>query len=177
MLCNQGGNISRKGVRKWNQQKGGRRPAALQATDICRRVNRAKSLIAFKFEDDMVETVFRSIKWTPSCSGEIAPVALFDPVEIGGCTVSRASLHIKKRLETLRTVDEMEHVEIEFDGGMIVTNEEINRVQIIFNTKPDEAVRRELKSWGFRWSPREGAWQAQRTPRYLHRAKRICHAE
>ncbi len=81
----------------------------------------------------------------------------------------------KKRIEALRMVDEMEHVEIEFDGGVIVTNEEINRVQIIFDSKPDEDVRRELKSWGFRWSPREGAWQAQRTPRYLHRAKRICH--
>ncbi len=83
----------------------------------------------------------------------------------------------KKRIEALRIVDEMEHVEIEFDGGVIVTNEEINRVQIIFDSKPDEDVRRELKSWGFRWSPREGAWQAQRTPRYLHRAKRICHVE
>ena len=84
---------------------------------------------------------------------------------------------IKKRLEALRTVDEMEHVEIKFDSGVIVTNEEINRVQIIFDAKPDEAVRHELKSWGFRWSPREGAWQAQRTPRYLHRAKRICHVK
>lgn len=84
---------------------------------------------------------------------------------------------IKKRLEVLRTVDEMEHVEIEFDGGVIVTNEEINRVQIIFDAKPDETVRHKLKSWGFRWSPREGAWQAQRTPRYLHRAKRICHVK
>ncbi len=52
-----------------------------------------KDGIAFKFADDMVETVFRSIEWTPSRSGEIAPVALFDPVEIDGCTVSRASLH------------------------------------------------------------------------------------
>ena len=52
-----------------------------------------KDGIAYKFEDDTVETVFRSIEWTPSRSGEIAPVALFDPVEIDGCTVSRASLH------------------------------------------------------------------------------------
>jgi len=52
-----------------------------------------KDGVAFKFEDDMLETVFRSIEWTPSRSGEIAPVALFDPVEIDGCTVSRASLH------------------------------------------------------------------------------------
>ena len=52
-----------------------------------------KDGIAFKFEDDVTETVFRSIEWTPGRSGEIAPVALFDPVEIDGCTVSRASLH------------------------------------------------------------------------------------
>ena len=52
-----------------------------------------KDGIAFKFEDDLTETVFRSIEWTPGRSGEIAPVALFDPVEIDGCTVSRASLH------------------------------------------------------------------------------------
>ena len=52
-----------------------------------------KDGIAFKFEDDVMETVFRSIEWTPSRSGEIAPVAIFDPVEIDGCTVSRASLH------------------------------------------------------------------------------------
>ena len=52
-----------------------------------------KDGIAFKFEDDILETVFRSIEWTPSRSGKIAPVALFDPVEIDGCTVSRASLH------------------------------------------------------------------------------------
>jgi len=82
---------------------------------------------------------------------------------------------LKKRIESLRQVDQMEHVEVEFDGGVIVTNEEINRVQIIFDNKPDEDVRRELKRWGFRWSPREGAWQAQRTPHYLHRAKQICH--
>ncbi len=48
---------------------------------------------AFKFEDDTHETIFRSIEWTPGRSGEIAPVGLFDAVEIDGCSVSRASLH------------------------------------------------------------------------------------
>ena len=37
-----------------------------------------KDGIAFKFEDDVMETVFRSVEWTPGCSGEIAPVARFD---------------------------------------------------------------------------------------------------
>ena len=49
--------------------------------------------IAFKFEDDVYETNFRSIEWQTGRSGEIAPVAVFDTVEIDGCEVSRASLH------------------------------------------------------------------------------------
>ncbi|MDD6656369.1 MAG: hypothetical protein PUE95_03555, partial [Lachnospiraceae bacterium] len=52
-----------------------------------------KDGIAYKFEDDTYETVFRSIEWEPGRSGEIAPVAVFDRVEIDGCSVSRASLH------------------------------------------------------------------------------------
>lgn len=52
-----------------------------------------KDGIAFKFEDDTYETVFRSIEWEPGRSGEIAPVSVFDTVEIDGCSVSRASLH------------------------------------------------------------------------------------
>lgn len=52
-----------------------------------------KDGIAFKFEDETYETVLTDIEWTPTRSGEIAPVALFDTVEIDGCDVSRASLH------------------------------------------------------------------------------------
>ena len=60
-----------------------------------------KDGLAFKFEDDRFETKFRSIEWTPSRTGEIAPVAIFDPVEIDGCTVSRASLHNLSFIEGL----------------------------------------------------------------------------
>lgn len=80
---------------------------------------------------------------------------------------------IKDRLAQLRKVDEMEHTEIDFDGGTIITNEDVNRVQILFDEKPDEAIRSKLKSYGFRWSPREHAWQTQRTPRNLHIAMRL----
>lgn len=77
---------------------------------------------------------------------------------------------IKDRFAQLRRVDEMEHTEIEFDGGMIITNEDVNRVQILFDEKPDDATRSKLKSNGFRWSRTEGAWQTQRTPQSLRRA-------
>ena len=78
---------------------------------------------------------------------------------------------LKKRIEQLRAVDEMQHIEIPFPGGLLITNEEINRVQIIFDARPEEAVTEKLKAYGFRWAPSEGAWQAQRTPAALARAK------
>lgn len=77
----------------------------------------------------------------------------------------------KKRIAELEAVDKMDHVEISFPGGVLLTNEDINRVQILFDDKPDEETRSKLKSYGFRWSPREGAWQTQRTPHALRRAK------
>jgi DNA ligase (NAD+) len=52
-----------------------------------------KDALAFKFEDDLYGTVLKAIEWTPSRSGELSPVALFDVVEIDGCNVSRATLH------------------------------------------------------------------------------------
>lgn len=60
-----------------------------------------KDGIAFKFEDEQFDTRLRSIEWNPTRSGEIAPVAIFDPVEIDGCRVSRASLHNLSFIEGL----------------------------------------------------------------------------
>ncbi len=49
--------------------------------------------IAFKWQDEIKETVLREIEWSPSRTGLINPVAIFDPVELEGTTVSRASVH------------------------------------------------------------------------------------
>lgn len=51
-----------------------------------------KSQIAYKFGDDIQETVLNDIEWNTSRTGQINPVAIFDPVEIDGTTVNRASL-------------------------------------------------------------------------------------
>jgi hypothetical protein len=50
----------------------------------------------------------------------------------------------------------------EFDGGRIEENADANRIQVIFDAKPDEATRERLKANGFRWAPSQGAWQRQR---------------
>jgi DNA ligase (NAD+) len=49
--------------------------------------------IAFKWADQQEETVLREIEWSASRTGLINPVAIFDPVELEGTTVSRASVH------------------------------------------------------------------------------------
>lgn len=52
-----------------------------------------RNAIAFKWSDEKAETVLREVEWSPSRTGLINPVAIFDPVELEGTTVSRASLH------------------------------------------------------------------------------------
>ncbi len=49
--------------------------------------------IAFKWQDEIKETTLKKIEWSPSRTGLINPVAVFDPVELEGTTVSRASVH------------------------------------------------------------------------------------
>ena len=49
--------------------------------------------IAFKWADELRETVLKEIEWSPSRTGLINPIAVFEPVELEGTTVSRASLH------------------------------------------------------------------------------------
>lgn len=48
---------------------------------------------AFKWADTEAKTVLREIEWSPSRTGLLNPVAIFDPVELEGTTVTRASLH------------------------------------------------------------------------------------
>ena len=52
-----------------------------------------RNAIAFKWSDEQAETVLREVEWSPSRTGLINPVAIFDPVELEGTTVTRASLH------------------------------------------------------------------------------------
>ena len=52
-----------------------------------------RNAFAFKWADEVRETTLREIEWSPSRTGLINPIAVFDPVELEGTTVSRASVH------------------------------------------------------------------------------------
>ncbi len=58
--------------------------------------------IAFKWADELVETTLLDVEWSPSRTGLINPVAVFEPVELEGTTVSRASVHNVSVVRALR---------------------------------------------------------------------------
>lgn len=58
--------------------------------------------IAFKWEDETAETILREMEWSASRTGLINPVAIFDPVELEGTTVSRASVHNVSIVKSLK---------------------------------------------------------------------------
>ena len=60
-----------------------------------------RNAIAFKWADEIRETTLREIEWSPSRTGLINPVAVFEPVELEGTTVSRASVHNLSVMEGL----------------------------------------------------------------------------
>lgn len=60
-----------------------------------------RDAIAFKWQDEEKETIVREIFWSPSRTGLINPVAVFDPIELEGTIVERASVHNVSILEQL----------------------------------------------------------------------------
>lgn len=85
---------------------------------------------------------------------------------------------IEKRIKEIeemkrraKTADENKYENI--DGVTVEENGEAMRIQLFFDGKPSEAVRDLLKSNGFRWSPRFGAWQRQLNENGIYATKRI----
>ncbi|MDO4563348.1 MAG: DUF3560 domain-containing protein [Clostridia bacterium] len=81
---------------------------------------------------------------------------------------------VKDRIKELESKDELSFEPIEFDGGRIEANKEINRIQIFFDDIPNEEIRSEMKSRGFHFSKYNGnAWQRQLNSNGLYAAKKV----
>jgi hypothetical protein len=83
-------------------------------------------------------------------------------VKLPGYRLSNRNANIKRlesRIKELQALEATEDATFVRDGFELVHNTEVNRVQLVFPGKPSEAIRTILKSSGFRWSRREGAWQ------------------
>ena len=77
----------------------------------------------------------------------------------------------RQRIEDLKS--QSEYAGWTFPGGEVKINETENRLQLIFEGKPSEDQRRELKQNGFKWAPSQGAWQRQLTKNAIYAASRI----
>ena len=74
--------------------------------------------MAFKWEDETAKTRLIRVEWSPSRTGLINPVAVFEPVELEGTTVSRASVHNLSILEEL-ALGEGDEISV-FKANMII---------------------------------------------------------
>lgn len=83
----------------------------------------------------------------------------------------------RRMQEKLKVTREQENREVTFEGGTLVWNYQESRLQIFFNKIPEESKRRELKSSGFHWSPKNRAWQRQLNPNAVSAAKRILNLQ
>ena len=77
---------------------------------------------AFKWENEAVETILRDIRWDVGKSGIVSPVAIFDPVDLDGAIVSKATLHNIAYIKSLG-------IGIGSKIGVIRANEVIPRVE------------------------------------------------
>lgn len=91
--------------------------------------------------------------------------------------LSNNNANIKRVRDRITTLEKMQAEPApegwDFDGGSVVANTEENRLQILFDEKPDEETRAMLKQNGFRWSPRNSAWQRQLTPNAESAARKL----
>lgn len=79
----------------------------------------------------------------------------------------------KKRMEKLEKLRSRENKEYEVSGVMFIENIDENRIQLHFSGKPSEELRSKLKHAGFKWSPRNEAWQNYLKDFNIQRAKEI----
>lgn len=87
---------------------------------------------------------------------------------------NNAEIHrLRERLAEMDAMSANPETGWTFDGGTVEICREDNRVRIFHDCKPDASTIAELKSHGFKWSPKAAAWQRQLTENAINAARRI----
>ena len=79
----------------------------------------------------------------------------------------------QQRVDELKKTKEKGTSEADYGDFKVIENTEMMRIQIVFDGKPDEAIRSTLKANGFRWAPSQGAWQRQLTSNGKYALRRV----
>lgn len=80
---------------------------------------------------------------------------------------------LKNRIAEITFTHEVGYSGWEFDGGHADANTDLNRLQLFFDEKPDDAQRVHLKANGFKWAPSQEAWQRQLNDNAIYAAGRL----
>lgn len=80
---------------------------------------------------------------------------------------------LEERVKTLQHLKEKESIDFECDHFRMEENKEDMRIRFFFDGKPSKKVIQECKGYGFKWSPRNMAWQRQTTVNALHAARNL----
>jgi len=94
--------------------------------------------IAFKFFDESHPSTLRNIEWSMGRTGQLTPVAIFDPIEMDGSTVSRASVHNLSILEELAGTAFIGDTVYVFKSNEIIP--QISKWEHGDNIKPENAL-------------------------------------
>lgn len=102
-------------------------------------------------------------------------------IGFAGYQLSNNNANIKRmeqRIAQLATASQAEEKRMSFQGLCeLVENVDENRLQLIFDGKPSAEIRSELKSYGFRWAPSQGAWQRQLNNGARYAARRFLRSQ
>jgi hypothetical protein len=143
-------------------------PNALEK--LTEKLEKCEKQQAFKKETNAYYRKFGTCKGAPGVSDELAAKIDADipkryswerqPFRSYELSGNNAEIkRLKQRINEITRNREVGFVGWEFEGGEAIANTEINRLQLIFDERPDAEKCSVLKRSGFHWSPTEGAWQ------------------
>jgi GTPase involved in cell partitioning and DNA repair len=139
-----------------------------RSKEINKYYRKNKTMIGFpEMEPEKAEKMTQTIKETMErCPWITNPIPAYELTSLRD-KIKRT----ESKLEELNRRQEAQTEEEQHEGYQIIKNVEIDRLQILFDEIPDEETRSALKSNGFRWSPRNKAWQRQLTANAERAAK------
>lgn len=123
----------------------------------------ANAIIRKKITNEEKINQLKELGLSEENAGEIIVPDQFKRIGFASYQLAYIKAEIKRckdRQARISALQKMETKEYELNGVRIVENTEENRVQLFYDGKPDEATRKKLKEYGFRWSPSNGCWQS-----------------
>lgn len=123
-------------------------------------------------KSELSEDVKKMIRnFVPQYSCIPSPIAPYQMTN-NNANIKRLELRVKE-LEQKEAAKDNQNKEIPFNGGVVILNYSIDRIQIKHATKPERLIIDSLKQNGFHWSPSQMVWQRQISNVAIYKASKL----